>query len=239
MEDKIKPKPHFSPSLLKGIKRIEAKIVDPKPLKYDIICDLPETKHPASYSPFPPELSSPKINNITTPIFLGPRYKVNDIKGFLSLEDAISAFEHYIYPNELKLEFNHDVGFNYKLTFQVLILCKFVLTVYLNFQEFCKHYNIIFNCKRFWKRTTWKASYNRANYTFEISSGFNDSGSLSYGIHNNKKINLEHYLSTCLSDYILTAKEYVPQKRFDEFVDKLNILNKISRVGGINFDLHP
>lgn len=98
------------------------------------------------------------------------------------------------------------------------IMCKALKTLAEQFPKEQKNYHFHWKIRLFWQPTTYKISYDRNTYTFEISTGGTTFTDKSTEIKN-RPVNLydsaEKYL-----DYLMTqAKAELPSSQY-EFLDK-------------------
>ena len=140
---------------------------------------IPSKVNPSNISS---SISTPQISATKIPLFVG-----SDIRAFDSIEEAYHAFNLYVYDKDLKLEYNSDKGFDYKVVFQAIILCKFLSTIKWKFDEFKKYYRIEYQIKRFWKQSTWRATYNNLTYQFIIQTGYTFGGYTQCGNYQNPR----------------------------------------------------
>lgn len=170
---------------------------------------------------------------------LVPRFYSGDVRAFETINDAKIAFDKYIHENDIKLEFSAEKGFDYKIVFQAIILCKFLSTVKWLFNDFKHEYNAIYAIKTFWKKTTWQVRYNKPTFTFEISTGCNNNGILQSGTYRNQNIDMVSYLAIAISDYIYKAQYSVPKARMDDFLKASVDLSKVRKAGEIDTYMLP
>ena len=178
--------------------------------------------------------STQRLSPTKIPFFVG-----SDIRAFDSIEEAYHAFNLYVYDKDLKLEYNTDKGFDYKTIFQAIILCKFLSTVKWKFEEFRKYYRIEYQIKRFWKQSTWKASYNNLTYQFVIQTGYTSGGYIQCGSYQNSNMDMCTYLGFCITDYVRKAQSVLPMERQAEILNLLVRLSNIRSRHDIDFDLLP
>lgn len=106
--------------------------------------------------------------------------------------------------------------------------CKVLKTLVVRFAAEQKDYKFIYIHKTLWNSTTFKISYLRDSYTFEIKSGIGFSGG-DFEIKD-RPVNLYDYAEKLLDNLLREAKYDLPISQYEALVKRCNEIKALKAV---------